>query len=486
MWARGKVGISAVAGEDSCAISYTSRMNGTTFATRECDHFSRVADEHQQRRAAGVPTLSTLVGPVADAVRQWRAWAARCRRTAVVTSGGLEREWCEAWLCQLLRERDLSQDAERYLCRRVPESSGWAAGSLRRKTSHELALLFERAHLDDHPLTPDGLCRRLLLQRAHQQPLSADELLAAHLTAGEPTADIRGVLSQMLGLLEDSPHPALLIVPEEAPTGGPEVDITDARVSWLTQAIPHLAQLVTSLPHWTVGLGVDSRSWHRYCAEAPESFAKAVAGQHIIHLSTWNVDRVRQAVTARVKRALPELEPVFAAIARTGASDALVARLAEAACAGPECGIGPAHEPGSEPPTPPPDANALEAVRLWKSQQERFLFELLEHMPDLAGRFQLNAAPGFLFGNQPAEVDLLCPELKIAVEIDGYYHFTSADAYRRDRRKDLALQQHGFLVIRYLAEDVVPRMLEVVQSIQAAVASRQAEFMVSAGKDAAT
>ncbi len=461
-------------------------MNETTFATRDSDRFSRVADEHQQRRTAGMPTLSTLVGPVPGAVRQWRAWAARCQRTAVVVSGGLAREWCEAWLRQLLRERDLSQDAECYLCRRVRESAEWPAGSLRQKTPHELALLFERAHLDDRAVTPDGLCRRLLLQRARQEAPTANELLAMHLAAGEPPSGVRDVLNQVLGLLEDSPDPALLIVPEDTPAAGPKEDTTDACVSWLTQAIPHLVQLVTSLPRWTVGLCVDSRSWRRYCAEAPESFAKAVAAQYVLHVSTWSVDRVRQAVTARVQRTLPELEPVFAAIACTGASDVLVEQLAEAARGAPECGIKPACEPGSEFPAPPPDANALEAVQLWKSQQERFLFELLEHTPDLAGRFRLNAAPGFQFGGQPAEVDLLCPELKIAVEIDGYYHFTSADAYRRDRRKDLALQQHGFLVMRYLAEDIVPRMLEVVQSIRAAVKSRQAQFMISAGKDAVT
>ena len=43
----------------------------------------------------------------------------------------------------------------------------------------------------------------------------------------------------------------------------------------------------------------------------------------------------------------------------------------------------------------------------------------------------------------------------LAVEIDGYYHFQDADAYRRDRRKDLELQKRGFLVVRVLAEDVV-------------------------------
>ena len=53
------------------------------------------------------------------------------------------------------------------------------------------------------------------------------------------------------------------------------------------------------------------------------------------------------------------------------------------------------------------------------------------------------------------EVDLAALELALAVEIDGYYHFRDADAYRRDRRKDFELQKRGFLVVRVLADDVV-------------------------------
>ena len=52
------------------------------------------------------------------------------------------------------------------------------------------------------------------------------------------------------------------------------------------------------------------------------------------------------------------------------------------------------------------------------------------------------------------EVDLLCADARLAVELDGSQHLDSADAYRRDRRKDMLLQQHGYFVLRFLAEDV--------------------------------
>ena len=52
------------------------------------------------------------------------------------------------------------------------------------------------------------------------------------------------------------------------------------------------------------------------------------------------------------------------------------------------------------------------------------------------------------------EVDLLCAEARLAIELDGGQHLARTETYRRDRRKDMLLQEHGYLVLRFLAEDV--------------------------------
>ena len=39
------------------------------------------------------------------------------------------------------------------------------------------------------------------------------------------------------------------------------------------------------------------------------------------------------------------------------------------------------------------------------------------------------------------------------------------EAYRRDRRKDLMLQEHGYCVIRFLAEDVGKYLDHVLDTI---------------------
>jgi hypothetical protein len=108
-----------------------------------------------------------------------------------------------------------------------------------------------------------------------------------------------------------------------------------------------------------------------------------------------------------------------------------------------------------------------------RSHAERFLFTQLEALPATRGLFQLNASPGFLFGNRPAEVDLLSRRLGIAIEIDGYFHFRDAESYRRDRRKDAALQRHGYRVLRFLEEDVVARLEEILDTISEVISHRQ-------------
>lgn len=104
-----------------------------------------------------------------------------------------------------------------------------------------------------------------------------------------------------------------------------------------------------------------------------------------------------------------------------------------------------------------------------RSAAERFLYAFLESLPETAGRFELNAALDFEFGPRPAEVDLLCRAPRIAIELDGYFHFLAPDGYRRDRLKDWELQRRGFVVLRFLAEDVIPQLEMIRDRILAAL-----------------
>jgi superfamily II DNA or RNA helicase len=110
-----------------------------------------------------------------------------------------------------------------------------------------------------------------------------------------------------------------------------------------------------------------------------------------------------------------------------------------------------------------PDADGADRAR---SATEAFLFRRLETLPETKGRFRLNVALPITFdANGSLEVDLLCADARVAVELDGPQHLGDPIAYRRDRRKDQLLQQNGYLVLRFLAEDVGKELDSVLDGI---------------------
>ena len=116
-----------------------------------------------------------------------------------------------------------------------------------------------------------------------------------------------------------------------------------------------------------------------------------------------------------------------------------------------------------------PAADALGEDRA-RSASEAFLFRRLLTMPQTAGRFGLNVELPICFDSRGTmEVDLLCAEAGLAIELDGAQHLADFEAYRRDRRKDALLQQNGYFVLRFLAEDVGQRLDQVLDAILAAL-----------------
>ena len=116
------------------------------------------------------------------------------------------------------------------------------------------------------------------------------------------------------------------------------------------------------------------------------------------------------------------------------------------------------------------DAEGSERAR---SATEAFLFRRLETLALTLGRFKLNAELSIPFdGWSRMEVDLLCADARLAVELDGAQHLGDADAYRRDRRKDQLLQENGYFILRFLAEDVGKKLDLVLDSIERTLVAR--------------
>jgi very-short-patch-repair endonuclease len=72
-------------------------------------------------------------------------------------------------------------------------------------------------------------------------------------------------------------------------------------------------------------------------------------------------------------------------------------------------------------------------------------------------------------GRFVARVDAAYPERKLAVEVDGYRHHSSPDAFQRDRTRQNRLVALGWTVLRFTWDDVVRRPQTVAQTIREAV-----------------
>jgi hypothetical protein len=271
-----------------------------------------------------------------------------------------------------------------------------------------------------------GLATRLARKTPLERALRAD---------AEPSlADGRG-LAAAAEVAPDA-RPCLLL--RRAPR--------DLPGDWLRGAAPVAEALVDELPDQTVALacelaGADLDRW-------PASRARTLLREGLIPVEPVGADGIAAAL-ARVGAAAPPA--AVDRLARDGADAELVDLFVDLA------GDVAAHAGRGG------DA---------RSAAEAFLGARLDSLDDTAGEFRANARAGFRFGPGEAEVDLLAERLGIAVEIDGYHHFKDADGYRRDRRKDAALQLHGYVVLRFLADDVVGRLEDILETILGAVRSR--------------
>jgi very-short-patch-repair endonuclease len=119
----------------------------------------------------------------------------------------------------------------------------------------------------------------------------------------------------------------------------------------------------------------------------------------------------------------------------------------------------------------PSDADGANRAR---SASEAFLYRRLETLSETRSRFRLNADLPIPFdGSGRMEVDLLCADARVAIEVDGALHLADPAAYRRDRRKDHLLRENDYLVLRFLAEDLGKELDSVLDTILRSLRSRR-------------
>jgi very-short-patch-repair endonuclease len=76
-------------------------------------------------------------------------------------------------------------------------------------------------------------------------------------------------------------------------------------------------------------------------------------------------------------------------------------------------------------------------------------------------------------GRFVARIDLAYPDALVAVELDGFEHHSTPEAFQRDRARQNDLVALGWMVLRFTWQDVARRPLEVIDSIRSALRTRR-------------
>jgi Protein of unknown function (DUF559) len=369
-----------------------------------------ILDRHARRRAAGIPTVSLLVGPLEAGGGTWRRWANDSGQRVVLANRNLFPH--AEWVRSAVEQSDLRTVAVRCIAQRVGRDPNEFLAEWRDKTPADRDRFW-------NTLAPD----------------EEDDLLRAVATACvdrgsfgfvAPAVNDLGerIVPAIVRLFPSALWPGILFA---AGSADDLLCVGDVAAGWALR-VPALSIAVTARA------GV----WDEYVAMAPESRAKALVREGELRVPLIDAATVVQALTEA--GAAESAVAAIAAAAATGADSTLLEEAVAAVRA------------TADPPTTRDEDDRA------RSAAERFLFAFLESLPETAGRFELNGPLDFAFGPRPVEVDLLCRSPKVAIELDGYFHFLEPDDFRRDRTKDYELQRRGFVVLRFLAEDVIPRL----------------------------
>lgn len=390
-------------------------------------------DRHQARRRRATPTVTVLTGQVGCGLAGWLAWAERCGWDTVRTGATTTEAAAQAWAASVADGLDLVSAAARAT------SAAGAPGpvaALAGITLVDLDALWRRLP-STFTGTPVGrACAELLPDAGDPSPLGRlaalsplDQVAALFALAGPDQAPT---------LLLDEPRPA-------------------GDIAWLVAALRAVEPIAAAVPELPIALAVPSATYDALLVSAASRTRSGMlAREGAVPVGAVTADDVAARLSGL---AHPPRPAAVARLIEDGAHATLIDRYAAAAAARTPLVAAPSGAPAVEPQ----EGHA-------RSAAEQFLFDRLQSLPETAGRFVLNARLPFDHGPRPAEVDLLAPALRLVVEIDGAAFHLVPDQYRRDRRKDWLLHERGYRVVRVLAEDVVDRLPEILDTVLDAVA----------------
>jgi very-short-patch-repair endonuclease len=374
-------------------------------------------------------------------VRQtWAQWLSETHRQTAVCVYKSRVSLSKAWLSTVVQHYDLRSLVIQRIATLVNQPVDRLAAWFAHTSDYQIQLFWQQVS----PLSDEVQVLRSLLDTLSpaQIPEQQSGAASARWLKKENPSTAFANLAVVARLLPPRSMPGLLVL------------LPDDDGSVASTALTALTQLVEAVPILPIALGLTAAQGKYLLDQFPESRAKAILRSGLIEVLTPEPESLMQWLGDRGMQDEHHLQSVLRVAEQYGTTiELLETALALVDSAG--------------------QPDSAEADIVYRSQAERFLFQILEAKPTTVGRFQVNARLDINFGDRRMEVDFLDAEAKIVIELDGHYHFKSLDNYRRDRRKDRILQQQGFLVLRFLSEDVVKDLEGILEAVDQALASRQ-------------
>jgi hypothetical protein len=334
-----------------------------------------------------------------------------------------------------------------WLIRAVSPSCDTARPDVTRMTRYDLDQVWRAVPANS--TDPTGAAAYLLLAAAIGNGVFDPARFASALAerGRHDLGDAVWLLTGIGRLYPDNCRPSLVLVSSEADDAG----------RWSEQAIRLLERIAIALPALPVGVCVSNSAYAAASAVFGNTRTAALVREGAIPLPVVSAEELAEQLRA-AGVAPPPPAATLDRLLVGGLSPDVATAFVDAA-------------------RTVRTADAADIASDFRSVHEQFLFEQLESLPETAGLFRPNRALAFRHGSQPAEADLVAERLKIVVEVDGGYYHLNTTQYRRDRRKDWLYQRHGYLVLRFLAEDVVDDLEAILTTILDAVALRQSEVI---------
>jgi hypothetical protein len=395
---------------------------------------------HQARRAGGVPTITALVGPTALGHRLWRAWVGGDRRPCAIAEATEPSAFLAVWVGAAFAAAAPADRAVAWLASATGRAVEAMARDVERMTRYDLDALRGSVPVNPHGA---GATAAFLILNDRATGVAIDSARFVRELGDGPLAP-DGVARTVLAVAELYPPelwPALLLIPT---AGAPE--------EWGLFAARALERVAVAEPRAPVAVALTAEAYERLTGRHSDARAVALLREGFVEVRGVGGNELEGRLRAAGVEPSPTAVDCLTA-------DGLAEEVADAFVAA-----------ARSVRAPTTDDLASD----FRSVHESFLFEQLESMPQTAGLFRPNCPMGFRHGTQAAEGDLVAESLKLVVEVDGAFYHLNPDQYRRDRRKDWLYQREGYLVLRFLADDVVGDLELVLNTILEAVALRRA------------